>query len=251
MKNALPKMIIAIVCNMQIALAYPPSLYDFNVQHPTSTFEIKLNGAGMMTVAIDGKFFNEPVRKFSVSNITPGNHYLEIFNERVVHSGYYSNTEMVRIYSGKLYIQPASLIKGVVDNFGRFYIKNVDALVSYNYIDQDPAPWYPQNCQPAPVIMAPVAINGAEYDRLVGIVKDQWFEDTRLAVVQQALRDNWFTASQIAGLMQIMYFEDSRLEIAKAAYSRVIDPQAYYIVNREFWFSSSVDALTSYIATYR
>jgi len=47
--------------------------------------------------------------------------------------------------------------------------------------------------------------------------------------------------------MQTFSFEDSKLSLAKMAYSRVIDQSNYFVVYDEFWFSSSVDELIAYI----
>lgn len=246
-------MIVLFLLQAANSFAYPPAAYDYNFQMQTSTFEIKLTGNGYISVAIDGDYFNDPVKKFSVSNMAPGNHYVEIFSEKMVHSGYYSNTQMTKIFSGKVYIEPASLVKGVVDNFGRFYIRDVDPLVAYtnNYQPYQPyQPYDPHACQPAPVYNMPVAMNEYSYQQLLDVVNNQWFENTKMSVIQQALQSNWFTSAQIAGLMHSFSFEDSKLELAKAAYGHVVDPQAYYVVNNEFWFSSSVEDLSSYIRSY-
>ena len=45
-----------------------------------------------------------------------------------------------------------------------------------------------------------------------------------------------------------MSFEDTRLELAKAAYYKTVDTENYFIVNKEFWFSSSVDELSRYLS---
>ncbi|MCB0819872.1 MAG: DUF4476 domain-containing protein, partial [Bacteroidetes bacterium] len=44
-----------------------------------------------------------------------------------------------------------------------------------------------------------------------------------------------------------MTFEDSKVEIARHGYSRVVDPQNYFTVNSAFTFSSSVDELNRYL----
>jgi hypothetical protein len=86
------------------------------------------------------------------------------------------------------------------------------------------------------------------FTQLLDVIEDQWFESSRLQVAQQAIGTNWFTAAQVADMMHAMSFEDSRLELAKAAFAKTVDPGNYFLVNKEFWFSSSVDELNRYLA---
>ena len=252
MKNVLPKLMFVMLFNLQSVFAYPPHVYDYNLYN-ASTFEIKLTGTGFMTVSMDGEYFENPVKKFSLNNIPAGNHHIEIFTEKIQHSGYYTNTQRVRIYSGNVYIKPSSLISAVVDNFGRFYIKNVQQLMTYNepyYEPYDPYCQQPvhqyENYYNAPIVMQEPA-----FKQLLDVIEDQWYDETKLQVVQQALQSNWFTSAQVARLMKTMWYEDTKLELAKNAYPKVLDKSDYYLVNKEFWYSSSVESLSNYILTVR
>jgi hypothetical protein len=245
MKNGLLKLLLVLLVQMQSSFAFPPN----NPNYGNSSFEIKSQGANFITVSIDGDFFNEPVKKFAVNNIAPGNHYVEIFTDRVQHSGYYSNTQRVRIYSGYVYVKPASQVLGVIDNYGRFFIKSVKPLAVYHPDYYEPYyPEYPQYHEPAPpVCNIPVGMPEASFNQLLQTIHNQWFDDTRLNVAKQAVQNSWFTSEQIARMMREFSFEDSKLELAKFAYNRVVDKPNYFVVYDEFWFSSSVDELIRYI----
>ena len=248
MKKVLTTMMILMLFNLQIVLAHPPHAYDYNL-HNASTFEIKLTGSGFITVAIDGEYFPEPVKRFSINNITAGNHFVEIFKEKVQHSGYYSNTQNELIFSGKVYITPASLVSGVVDNFGRFFIKDVRQLMSYNENPNMPDNHYSH--QPAlysgQYYTTPMPMQEPAFAQLLDIMNEQWYDDTKLQVAQQAIQSNWFTSSQVARMMHIMWFEDSKLDLAKSAYIKVVDKSDFYLVNKEFWFNNSVESLSKYV----
>ncbi|MBK9457662.1 MAG: hypothetical protein IPO24_19825 [Bacteroidetes bacterium] len=69
-----------------------PANPNVDPYYGNSTFEIKSQGANYITVAIDGDFFNEPVKKFAVNNMAPGNHYVEVFTDKS-YSGYYATTQ--------------------------------------------------------------------------------------------------------------------------------------------------------------
>ena len=249
MKNALLKTMLVVFIQMQHVLAFPPANPNVDPYYGNSTFEIKSQGANFITVAIDGDFFNEPVKKFAVNNMAPGNHYVEVFTDKVHHSGYYATTQRVKLYAGYVYIKPASLVHGVIDNFGRFYVKSVQALQMYEPVYYQPIyPDYPPyQQQQQPVCNAQQQVNTTSFNAWLQTIHDQWFDDTKLNVARQAVQSGWFTSEQIATMMREFSFEDSKLELAKTAYSHVVDKQNYFVVYDEFWFSSSVDELIRFI----
>lgn len=63
----------------------------------------------------------------------------------------------------------------------------------------------------------------------------------------QVIRANCLTTNQIKKLLQGFTFEQTKLELAKAAYSRCIDQQNYTQINDLFTFDSSVDDLNAFI----
>jgi hypothetical protein len=87
----------------------------------------------------------------------------------------------------------------------------------------------------------------ADFNNALMQIHNQNFESTRLTVAKQMLAGNWVTSDQVRQMMLQMNFEDSRIELARFAYNRVIDPQNYYLVNNGFTFSSSVDELNQYL----
>ncbi len=78
-------------------------------------------------------------------------------------------------------------------------------------------------------------------------VQKQSFEQTKLLLGRWIIQSMPLESRQVAMLMQAYNYEASRLEIAKAAYPQVLDPQRYFIVNNSFTFESSVRQLESYI----
>lgn len=76
---------------------------------------------------------------------------------------------------------------------------------------------------------------------------NSWSEDERLLVSMKAIHNRQLTAEQIKTIMTKFWFEDSRLEFAKFAYSHCRDRQDYYVVNEAFWFLSSRQSLRDFI----
>jgi hypothetical protein len=73
------------------------------------------------------------------------------------------------------------------------------------------------------------------------------FDNTRLVVAKQVIRNNCMLASQVKEIVQLFSFESSRLDIAKFAYAYTCDKGRYFVVNSELKNSSSVQELANYI----
>lgn len=94
----------------------------------------------------------------------------------------------------------------------------------------------------------PPAMHPQAFQRAKRSVNVQNFEQDRLRVAKQIVRANALRAVQVKQLVALMSFESSRLKLAKMAYSHVIDPDRYYLVNDAFRFNSSVRELDNHIA---
>jgi hypothetical protein len=78
-------------------------------------------------------------------------------------------------------------------------------------------------------------------------IKRQPFDDDRVRIAKQVVGANRISSAQARELVALMTFDDSKLDIAKFAYTRVVDPQNYYVVNDAFTFSSTIEDLDAYM----
>jgi Domain of unknown function (DUF4476) len=78
-------------------------------------------------------------------------------------------------------------------------------------------------------------------------VKQQNFSDTKLTIIQQAVRNRSLSTAQDIELMNLMSFEQDKLTLAKWLYDVTYDPQNYYKVNSAFSFSTTIDELNTYL----
>ncbi|MEZ5014470.1 MAG: DUF4476 domain-containing protein [Chitinophagales bacterium] len=250
MKNRLHIFTMGLMLSASPLVAYPP-MTDY---HDLSSFELKFNGDGRIMVSVDGHYYYEPVRKFSLDNVAPGNHFLEVFVERNNYNGYYGSTQRYKLFGGNIYIQPASLVRATIDNKGRFQIKDVGPLVTYMpyepYNPYNPYPEYDPYHAPNTCAPVPYAMSEGTFLQLLNTIDAQWFDSSKMTVAEQTLQGNNFTAAQVARMMHMFSFESSRLELAKKAYSRCMDKQNYFVVNNEFTFNSSVQELNRYISGF-
>ncbi len=90
-------------------------------------------------------------------------------------------------------------------------------------------------------------ISNEMFQQLKRSVENDSFDSSRLDLLESTLRNNFFTSHQIKELMTLLSFDSGRLQFAKSAYLRVVDPENYFVVRDSFTFSSSKSALTKYI----
>lgn len=91
------------------------------------------------------------------------------------------------------------------------------------------------------------AINSEEFVRFKQSVSNEWFDSSRLELMEMNLQFHYFTAHQISELMDELTFDSYKLQFAKAAFTRVIDPENYFLVREKLGYSSSKTELTNYI----
>lgn len=94
-------------------------------------------------------------------------------------------------------------------------------------------------------------MSGREFDGLKESLRREWFENNRLNSVKNVTMKVNFTTQQVKELMQLFTFESNRVEVAKAAYNKVLDKHNYYQLNELLTFSSSKEDLARYIRECR
>jgi len=77
------------------------------------------------------------------------------------------------------------------------------------------------------------------------------FDDTKASTFKQIVSSKCIIASQVKELLQVFSFEETKLEMAKYAYSYVADPSNYYTINDIFTFDSSKEELSDYVTNNR
>lgn len=73
------------------------------------------------------------------------------------------------------------------------------------------------------------------------------FDDGKLQLMQQQLRQNSFTTGQISLLMKSLAYDKNRLDIAKAAYNNCADRENYFRLSEAFQFESTAREFKNYV----
>ncbi len=77
------------------------------------------------------------------------------------------------------------------------------------------------------------------------------FDDTKKSTFKQIVSSKCIITSQVKELLEVFTFEETKLEMAKYAYSYVADPSNYYTINDIFTFDSSKEELSDYVTSNR
>jgi Domain of unknown function (DUF4476) len=94
------------------------------------------------------------------------------------------------------------------------------------------------------------AMNDFEFNRVLASINKEWIETNKTKSATQIINTNYFTASQVKQMLQLFSFENTKLDLAKQAYSKTVDQKNYFMVNDVLSFSSK-DELARYIRSFR
>jgi len=117
-----------------------------------------------------------------------------------------------------------------------------------------PAPVPP----PAPVVYlpgyngpvgCPVPMTDTDFRDLEQSISTKKFEDSKLTIAKQVLRDRCLFVSQVKRVLSQFTFEESKLDFAKYAYDYTYDIGNYFKVNDVFTFETTIEELDAYIRT--
>lgn len=80
--------------------------------------------------------------------------------------------------------------------------------------------------------------------------KDAWFDDKKIAFINQQGRHAMFTSEQIGILVKDLSFDKNKIALAKSLFSKCVDKQKYFIVYDAFDFESSRRELMDFVSGY-
>ncbi len=219
--------------------------------HPaTSTLNVQTADNDFITVVIDGFVYPGTVAGFRMENISPGVHYVRIMKSG---RGRWNGRGSERtVYNSRLMTKQGEEIFVIIDYFNNVSIRRIvkhcppvparyDAMYSgHNSMCNSLQPQYTY-----------FPMTAESFFVLKQTILNSNFESSRLECAKLALINNYFTSQQIADIMDLFWFESSKLEFAKSAYSHVVDSQNYYQVCNKFSFNSSVKKLNQFLAVGR
>ncbi|MGZ4048993.1 MAG: DUF4476 domain-containing protein, partial [Bacteroidia bacterium] len=96
----------------------------------------------------------------------------------------------------------------------------------------------------------PVPMNNADFNNAKESIASKGFDESKLTIAKQIIGNNCLLCSQIKELMELMSFEQTKLDLAKFAWSHNLDKGNYYKLNDAFSFESSINELNQYTQSH-
>ena len=238
------------------------SLHQVLADHVKSILNVSMFDGRPIRVKIDGREYGPLSNNHEIINLRPGHHNIQVISKAYRHHGFMPHwtTE----YSGVIDIIPGYEIDAVVGRHHNLRIVNSTALYRPPVVKPHRPAHYGNHgypCQIYPVVTCgtdnygyvpfpePVPyMSPADFQDFKYSISARWFESTKEQIAKQVIADNYFTSAQIKELLALFTFENTRLEIARFAYDRVVDPERYYVTYDAFTFESSIRDLNTYMA---
>lgn len=209
-----------------------------------------------ITVYIDNVQYGPFSNRHKIQNLAPGVHHMRVV---ALYSNPYSayNTQQ-QVYFGPVNVPNGYEVHTMVNPSFGLTVGQMIALTPAHPVGRPgfcgtPVVRNPLVPQPVhnpvynPVPVGPQAMHPQQFNEILRVIGDQSFESTRSTVARQIISQNYFTSTQIRRVLDLFWFDNSRLEIAKFAYTYVIDPERYYLTFDAFSFDSSVNDLSRYM----
>lgn len=95
----------------------------------------------------------------------------------------------------------------------------------------------------------PNVMDNQTFQQFMSAMKnDAWFDDKKIAFINQQGRHAMFTSDQIAVLVKDLSFDKNKITLAKSLFSKCVDKQKYFIVGDALDFDSSRRNLMDFIS---
>jgi hypothetical protein len=94
------------------------------------------------------------------------------------------------------------------------------------------------------------AMSDNEFNRVLDNISRERGENNMMKSATQIISTNFFTSEQVKEMLQLFSFENNKLDLAKLAYDKTVDPRNFYVVNDVFSYGNSKDELARYIRNH-
>lgn len=90
-------------------------------------------------------------------------------------------------------------------------------------------------------------VDNNTFRKFFTLVQNERFDDGKIALINQQMRNSKFTSQQIRDLVKSISFDKTKLMLAKSMYSKCVDKNKYFLVNEAFDYESSKRELMEFI----
>ncbi|RYE00841.1 MAG: DUF4476 domain-containing protein [Sphingobacteriales bacterium] len=272
--------IFTLLLGLVFAAASARPNYPYDEGRLTVTF----SGITNLVVQIDNRYYSPNENVVSLEHLPAGRHTVRVYAPR-------NNNRGNVLYSAQVQIKAYTHTDLMINRFGRAFIdeRRLNGIV-YNDYEQWGNANYPDNEGWTDADWANgnwgngsgggnnngsyggnggygnggnnggynggyngagAVMNAASFTALLQQLRNENFANTRMTIAKDALSSNRVNVAQVKQLMQQFSFDNDRLELAKAAYPRTTDKNNYFQLSDAFEFSSSKEALSTWVRNQR
>ena len=214
-----------------------------------SRLAVTVAGSGNIQVLIDNQRYHQTNNSIMISDLEPGRHTIRVYRMRSGNRSIFNRNRQDQselLYSTTINVRPRQFIDIVINRFGKALVDE-RSLLAYNEEDDR----YDNDYDGYEDYNNHRAVSEQEFSELREQLKRQHFENVRLEMARQFVTRNYLSSRQVHQLLPFFSFENSKLDIAKAAYRNTVDKNNYYMVYDVFSFDRSRQELTQYIEQFR
>ncbi|MGN6568998.1 MAG: DUF4476 domain-containing protein [Flavipsychrobacter sp.] len=224
---------------------------------------IQLSDHSPLTVAIDGRYYKKHGTALTIGDLPQGKHHVKVY-------AYYpprrnGNARAELLYESNIRTKRGTFTNCIVDaktGYATIDIRDLsdndfkqapaqpDNNVDNIYGNQANAEGNNSNADYKGAV-PDNALNPGDMDALKGKVSAKIADGDKLKIIKNNLKNRSYYTDQVSVMMGWLNFESTRLELAKWAYSHVIDKKNYPGLEKQFTFKSSKEEFESYINTAR
>lgn len=225
------------------------------------------NSRKQLWFEVDGKRYTNNDNQLVISNLRPGTHNVVVYAQQRYSDWrniFDRNGRKQIVYQSTIQVKQRQNTIISIDRSGRVQvvqekIKNRDRD---NWYDDDRFPndnrlpndrfpnnQYPNDRYPDDDRFDPSrsAMDVQSFEMLKRALSRESFEKSRLEIAKSSIDRNNFSTLQVRDLLLLFSFENSKLDLAKYAYGKVVDKNNFFQVYDVFSFSSSKEDLANYI----
>lgn len=202
-----------------------------------------------VSVYVDGRLQRVYDNEITVNSIRPGNHSIQVYRNTNSNTNVNNrrNQNADRrgqlLHTSNVYVRPSYHVDVVINRFGKAMVDERSLSGANNgWGDDWDSDWnrgYSGYNQ---------AIADHEFNLLMQRIRSTWFG--RLASTKDAINENYFTTMQLRQIVQVFTAESEKLELAKLAYSKLIDRNNFRQIYDLFSYASQ-SALDRFVKDYR
>ena len=218
--------------------------YVAQATHPASSvLNISLHDQAAFNVIINGKPYNHQASSYSIAELQPGRHFVEIIRFDRVHNGRsYVFSHPRVIFSDYIRLGSGIELTGYINHRHRFVETSKIARVHV------PAPVQQVRARPNRSYPVRMAMDQRSFMHLKQSLEQSRNDSHRMNMARQATAAGYLSSGQVRELMLTFKSESSRLEYAKFAYPYTLDPQNYHVVHTSLRSPASSRNLHRYLA---